>query len=185
MCNWSNQGHIGPVWPSPHLLRFPQRLGTVGLWRIMGEISKQCNSKIAWEWLRIHDENGWEGRWDSGLSFLINECESTHPLLTISSITGNKDSVRGKLDRSLKRLKMFSARDTRIFRIVQEVRASGIRALLSHKRAPEGFVMPELCLRHSPAQELSAAASPCQATAGRGRRMKAPAPTSTHTNRRT
>lgn len=44
-----------------------------------------------------------------------------------------------------------------------------IWTLLSHKRAPEGFVMPKLCLWHSPAQKLSAAVSPCQATAGRGR----------------
>ena len=58
-----------------------------------------------------------------------------------------------------------------------------IRALLSHKCAPEGFVMPELCLRHSPAQELSAAVSPCQATAGEGKRMKAPETTSTHTHK--
>lgn len=72
---------------------------------------------------------------------------------------------------------------------MQEVRTLGstfcIRTLLSHKRAPEGFVMPELCLRHSPAQELSAAVSPCQATAGEGKRMKAPVTTSTHTNRST
>lgn len=60
-----------------------------------------------------------------------------------------------------------------------------ISAPLSHKRAPEGFVMPELCLRHSPAQELSEAVSPCQATAGEGRRRKAPAATSAHTNRST